>query len=563
MDVTFPGLSGVLSGTYTLSLGISPGSAHVEAPAGKNVGAGGDLTFSDGAGGTVTLRGCKIDYMSYRQGASGKIATYSILDRRWKWRPDSGGGEISGTYNFRICDNTNDTVASAQSNTIVPGSLRTPQQLADLCLQAMGESGADSSALAGFADSFPAVDWQNDNPAKCLAELCDLFGCRVCLNAHDKVSIVQTGQGSGLPSTQELEDSDTVDPPEVPDSITVVGGRTRYQIDWPLQAVGLDIDGSIKPLARLSYAPALWGADGAFGPNFAALNANPVAQHLAEETVFRWYQILPPVLLPDGSGLVTSIYQVLPIESNKVEVWFDTDVQAIRSQPAQVWGTWHGHAARPPFNGEVKTDQKYMRAGEFEIDTQHGIVIFEDFTYKWSVAGGNVWQPADMMLRVGCSFRNTSDYSWSRYRKVQDVGGQWNTGTRVEKHDEIVLCVIGVYTTSGTLRGAVANSTRCDAEASLYLQSISQEYQGKKSQEKLYPGIIPIDPTGAVQQVTWSVGPAGATTRASLNSEHSKITPPFKQRRIVEDLRGGAARNLQTQVNAMRNKARLELAARG
>src|SRR6185437_16062245 len=88
-----------------------------------------------------------------------------------------------------------------------------------------------------------------------LQGLCDQLGCRIVLYLDDTVSIVQTGIGSDLPSDNIERASLVVDPPEIPESILVVGGRTRYQVDLFLTPVGLDVDGTIRDIWDLSYAP--------------------------------------------------------------------------------------------------------------------------------------------------------------------------------------------------------------------------------------------------------------------------------------------------------------------
>jgi hypothetical protein len=62
-----------------------------------------------------------------------------------------------------------------------------------------------------------------------------------------------------------------------------------------------------------------------------------------------------------------------------------------------------------------------------------------------------------------------------------------------------------------------------------------------------YPGIIPIDCDGAIQQVSWRIGPGGPTTIASMNCEHSDYVPDLPARRLRENLapnQAAAASNL-------------------
>ncbi len=143
---------------------------------------------------------------------------------------------------------------------------RTPQELAELYLNAMGEVDYDISELPD--DTRPPVDHDYDNPAEALAALCESLGCRIVLQLDNTVKLVRSGAGAGLPAEFLLEDSLTIDLPEKPDKIAVVCGPSLYQVDFPLEAVGLDRDttsggdptDTIKPIDELSYKPSGgWG----------------------------------------------------------------------------------------------------------------------------------------------------------------------------------------------------------------------------------------------------------------------------------------------------------------
>src|SRR5437879_3081330 len=91
-DVSWPGIGGVLSCSYTVSHGITPGVAilttypQTGAPA-----AAGDLVFSDGLR-TVTLRDCRAIEIQGSAGPEGQTYHVMIEDRRWRWKT----GKISG-----------------------------------------------------------------------------------------------------------------------------------------------------------------------------------------------------------------------------------------------------------------------------------------------------------------------------------------------------------------------------------------------------------------------------------------------------------------------------------
>ena len=264
------------------------------------------------SGGSVTdnpvllqFTDCKVDKASFRFNQGGLLWQFSIFDRRWFW----AFGEISGDYNERTPN-----VQSQQSldnlGSINPDTVQTPQQLAALLLDAMKEPVYNVSQMPDITR--PEVHWQNDPPAQALASLADQLGCRVVLKLDDSVAVVQQGVGAALPATNVLAFSAVVDPPEQPDAFKVVGGKTRYNPTFLLEAVGLDIDGTIQLIDDLTYKPAggwiatdpffFYGVQG-WGPLSDFVFAQPPLwvnyqtiaqinpQQLARQTVYRWYRI--------------------------------------------------------------------------------------------------------------------------------------------------------------------------------------------------------------------------------------------------------------------------------
>ncbi len=583
--VSFPGIpqDAIISCTYTLSHGITPGHAVLECKPQTNfAGAGGDLKFTF-SNVSIKFTACKIDYLNNVQGPQGWVWRLTILDRRWKW----ASGTISGRYNTRVVSCT------PAKSFIEPASLKTPRQLAELCLQAMQEQNYDASVLDAsiFQGSYPEVDWDHDNPARSLADLCDQFGCRVVLTTKDRVMIVKTGTGQQLPSQDVMEDSSTIDPPERPDSIMVVCGPTRFQNDWKLKAVGKDLDGSIKPIDMLSYKPVGgWGINGAIPPDFPAIDAvkQPLQKKYAKQSVFKWYQLdftskapagqvvnaaaaapaSAGVFVP-GFGNVQTIDQV-QLEGQQVATYFDVNLKVNKELPALVYGVFLDNTQRG--NWPVKPKHFYQET--FEIDRENGIVKLATYTGKLTNIGApnQTFSPADLILRTACTLRDAKTGAWVRYEKSLDNGTKYGTGPRVEKHDEIVLCFVpqdeqGTKGDGKVINMAAApkkpnvltNQKDVDTECNYWLQGADLDYQLKKPQERKYMGLKQIDPDGAIQQISWSVGPQGATTRASRNSEFSNRVPPYKDRRDTEILRGNPVDNLQQKIAATLNEDKIRL----
>jgi hypothetical protein len=558
---TFPGIRQTKSCTFTLSHGITPSVAVLEfAPPAEFTGEGGDLVFLYGNA-SIVFPDCKVDFQTLQRTDHGLIWSFHILDRRWKWR----FGSISGTYNVRLDDGTID-----------PAYQLAPQDLATLLLQTMGESAFDVSQLPN--DSYPFVEWAADNPAQALADLCDSLGCRVVLTLSNAVLIARIGVGVQLPDGPMVNNSLSINPPELPDSITVVGGKARYQTDWVLYPVGLDSNGQIKPLSRLSYAPSPSSGDGmggfslsAFPPFFddisdvaitMASSQPPQTQalvlpqcepqltlrKLAQLSVWRWFQI--QLLNPDGSSpfrgipgcpvKITDLKQI-ELESEQVAVMLDPTDGKVVNIPAMV----HGRFYSDDFAFAVTPFGTQYQKG-FSIDPVHRMVKFSDYVYAYEVdgSGNNTGylqeSPPVLYLRTACSVRDPQTFAFVRSIYTIPLGGTWNTGTKIVKRDEIVLGSIANWDVAGgSMRslGTSDNSQDVQAESQYYANAATLEFQLTDPQEIHYAGLVPISPDGAIQQITWSVGTPWTTTRVCRNNEFSPAVPPYRTRRLFEMLK--------------------------
>ena len=124
----WPGVVSVASVTYTCSHGISPGTVILTTyPQQGQIATSGDLVIGDGTN-LVTLRDCRVSRLRGDGGAQGQSWTLEIQDRRWRW---PGLASISGSYNQ--LDNR---------GKLIPWTIRSPVELAQLCIAAMGEKGA-------------------------------------------------------------------------------------------------------------------------------------------------------------------------------------------------------------------------------------------------------------------------------------------------------------------------------------------------------------------------------------------------------------------------------------
>ena len=203
--VTWGGVTRVMGFTFAFQpIGIEPSACVIRSP--EELGApsaAGNLVLSY-ADGSLTFVDCRLERPRLTANNSGRVRDLPILDRRWKWR----FGLINGSYNLRQPD---DTLKREQ----------TPQQLATLLLEAMGETGFQVANLPNMPR--PEVRWENSNPAQELAALCERLGCVVVFNPfQDRVEIHVGGVAQSLPSGPTIGGSVGFDSPAAPDSIRPV-----------------------------------------------------------------------------------------------------------------------------------------------------------------------------------------------------------------------------------------------------------------------------------------------------------------------------------------------------
>lgn len=236
----YPGINQILSGTFTLSHGVTPSSAIVKINPETNFAVpSGTMSITYGNQRPIEFPDCSIDMSSLQRDGSGQVWSIRIQDRRWKWK----FGEIYGRYNGLNPDGRVDVNTD-----------KTPQELATLLLQAMGETNFDVSDLPN--KTRPYVDWLGDNPAEQLESLVESLGCRVVLGTDNRVRICLLGNGSPLPPGSVLSGGFSFDPPDIPDELKLICAPTQFQARVILEAVGLDTDGQVKLLKDLSYNPA-------------------------------------------------------------------------------------------------------------------------------------------------------------------------------------------------------------------------------------------------------------------------------------------------------------------
>lgn len=268
-EVFWPGVVRVMSFSYTCSHGISPGTWSLttapQDPTDTKPQRYGSLIVSDGRMGGVfrDMIATDIDGELTAEGITYQIRGY---DRRWRWRTQAGGfGGLDGRYN--ILD---------QRGKLVPWSIRSPRELAAMCLRAMGEfntvvelprglgqaAGANLDRYLRLGEWFvntntnPETLWDKTPPAVALAALADLYGCRIVYQPFtNRILIVPLGKGATLPNTGYEMESPTVAKQTAPRAIGINGAPVGFDFRGRLKPVGPEWDGSVLEIDSLSYAP--------------------------------------------------------------------------------------------------------------------------------------------------------------------------------------------------------------------------------------------------------------------------------------------------------------------
>ena len=220
---------------------------------------------------------------------------------------------------------------------LVAGFSKTPRELAELLLIALGETGYDVSALPTDIELAPAVNWHYTPAAVELDKLCAFFGCSVTLQNDNTVKIVTDNTGT------EPDNTGLMLPVEsgliinlAPDYVTAFAGDTLFDGWLTTEALGVELNGTRRPIDLLTYRPPEgWNVDPTRGYEQRIRNTlrATVDEELinktvaiADSTIFRLFRVtgFPPgqIFFP-GFTLETSVATVgdLPEEGDPSKVY--------------------------------------------------------------------------------------------------------------------------------------------------------------------------------------------------------------------------------------------------
>lgn len=599
-DVSWPGVLAVETLAGTVSHGITPGTfVLVTYPQTAQPAEYGTLAFGDGIR-RVVLPDCKVTGISGQAAGDGQVWILRIEDRRWRW---PGLGTISGHYNrvdergklvpwtIRSPEELCRLCLAAMGENPATYRLIVPPGLTS-------QVGANVDRYLELGENFrqsitnPEVIWDNTPPAEALARLVEQFQCRLIYQPNlNRVLVAPLGRGRALPPGPCEVIAPAVNAPIVPRRVGIVGAPIRIQCRVPLEAVGKEWDGSFRPVNDLSYKPP-GGWKNCLPPTFAAVVATDrlsyfEAVSLAQESVFRCFRVRNidpgqpmakgPLALPWFGKLKrrhqiilqpTKAEQVVPAPRGNVGQAGNAGAFATsgirpefyngysRDQQAVVYGrvdkacvnqvTWVG----PPVNTKA-TDKVRV---SFAIDPMQQVVTFAEPVWRRDTFGNgeSVYSFPSLVLETAVLVTHQETGAFIRYEQSYPVAGgrgpdEW------QSRDDVQISIVGDYTVTESpslsqpddrhvLKGfRFLDLADAIPRADYYAKSLADKYQLTGGGTNQYVGIVPIDPDGFIQQVSWGIGAGGPSTTASGNSEHSAFVLPYPDRRRNENLRPNAA----------------------
>lgn len=465
---------------------------------------------------TLTFRDCLLEEPKLTAGRSGQYLTLPIKDRRWKWQ----WGSVYGHFNKPKPDGSYERE-------------KTPQQLASILLDIMGELNYDVSRLPNVTR--PERRWDGDTASTELDRLCAELSCVVVLNPiTDRAELWPIGQGGTLPTGATIGKAYSPVLPAVPKRIKVEAAETLFQATFFCIAVGLDIDGQWKPIDQLSYKPSHgwngWDAHEGFPSipdslTYVHEGRTLKVRDLAAATVFRCYRcvgvqgfvnnVVPPLL--ENTFQQPQSMRDLRLFDYLLDEELSTVDGGLRPLPAVVYARW------------VREDKPLLTSITkypygFGLDSEHNILHFGEPLFL----PGNI--PAEVQFE--CSFHAGASGIFHRRSIEQPTTSQTVTPTHTIQRPELRGRVIYRSSSGGGIISIEDNLVDTDLKLYQFHDAELAGYALQQGGTLSYPKLLEISPDGLTQQVSWSGGgQRPATTTASQAQRHSRLLPSIDEQR--------------------------------
>lgn len=303
---------------------------------------------------------------------------YTVRDRRWRWQHRY----INGVYNVRD-----------EKDSLITATQKTPQELATLLLEALGESSFDVTAFSTVADDAPAVQWLYANAATELSKLAQRFGLDVHLLSDNTVKMVQRGTGT-VPGTTNLIEpvQATLALEQPPETIRAYCSATEFESWLKLTPCAPELDGTVEDLDDLSFMP-LAGWERTDPVAFLDVNGATDAEttRLREHCkryIWRMFRVSgfaggatkPPGYDADEGGslpAVTNMKLLAPFQPNRLQTGLDENGK-YRRLPAELAGSFSQLDTIDPHSVPKYT----LWTDGFRIDGNNGYVYTNRPCYR-------------------------------------------------------------------------------------------------------------------------------------------------------------------------------------
>lgn len=448
----------------------------------------GTLFFTDGVI-SLTLPSCKKRKEEVVYGTKGPMLKITGVDRREFWH----GKAIDGRYNIRDAEGE-----------IIQSTEKTPQQLAQLLFEAMGEPFANVSALPN--SDRPEVNWECAPAASELEELCSRYACVPGLDiSTNTAGIFVESQGSPLPNNLDVRWFHETLSGVLPNRIEACAGYVQIQSKLQLEPVLEDTNGEFQTADDVDYAP-----DGGWAGNVSDLEdpLQPDNPNFSEENRARAKQLWKlwrVVGFADGSldpqieGLlpVNDVGELLPLSDRLLARYHAEDGEVGRD--AYLVGT--ASLGHDPDTPAANTDEGTRIPVEFTIDGETGIIktsVPVPKTDDLEFAAADLWVVCTHMIR------HPDLHQYTRYVRFLQPGGVG--GVYTARRPDIIPQFVVEYGTGenhtvvqGVTDNADAVNQLLDDEIALHVARLSPQLATVVE----YNGVQPISPDGAIGYVLW------------------------------------------------------------
>lgn len=465
---------------FTMIQGINPGSGSIVfEDVNAHIPAKGTLIFTDGAG-TVQLQNIYADKPRREYDAiGGHQLVATVYDRRlaWKW------GYIAGHFNRKDADG-------------VPRHEKTLRQLLDMIFGQLGE--ANYQIYDSIDTQYPEVNWEYENPASALQDLCDQYGLVVGYNTFNSQFVIAPYDAYYTfpihPYTRIMEG---ISGGFKPTQVILVGNKRVVQQRFEnLTPVGLEKDGSIVPIKELSYRPAgkRWGDE---LKNLFNNVVGPEERKLAEQCIYKWYSVNWHKTRYGKEHYLPFLGEI----ADKIKK--DGDEQHDKPYVIGEDTVWDGLTLLKKADIRLEATQD-----NYTFDRELGIVKFNNYQYAVSgtKSGSDVeFVPRGIHLIAAFEMNTNTSLDYKTYRRPI-LGGTELPFVYKEPS------MVSYWKVAADDKVIELNRQELDAYANSILDKLVRMFSGTNPLIVNYPAVLPIEIGGIFKQVTWRCGDEGAET---------------------------------------------------